>query len=175
MRRPRLRSLPRPGFSLRAISLTLFVCAAAAQAQPSKDEAFLEDLSRRTFLYFWEQTDSQTGLVLDRARTTGERHDSSHHSHNIASSGATGFGLTALAIAAERGWIKDSEARERVRATLNFFARRAEHKNGWFYHWMDLKTGERRWTSEISSIDTALLLAGVLTASGSGFAPTERS
>lgn len=166
MRRLRLRSLPRPGFSWRAIILTLFTFAAAsaAQAQPSKDEAFLEDLSRRTFLYFWEQTDSQTGLVLDRARTSGERHDSSHPSHNIASSGATGFGLTALAIAAERGWIKEGEARERVRATLNFFARRAEHKNGWFYHWMDLKTGERRWTSEISSIDTALLLAGVLTA-----------
>ena len=119
MRRLRLRSLPRPGFSLRAIILTLFVCA-TVQAHPSKDEAFLEDLSRRTFLYFWEQSDSQTGLVLDRARTTGERHDSSHHSHNIASSGATGFGLTALAIAAERGWIKEGEARERVRATLNF-------------------------------------------------------
>jgi hypothetical protein len=166
MRRPRLRPFPRPGLSWIALVLTLFVCVAAqaAQRQASKDEAFLEDLSRRTFLYFWEQSDPRTGLVLDRARTTGERHAESHPSHNIASSGATGFGLTALSIAAERGWIKEGEARERVRATLDFFARRATHKNGWFYHWMDLETGERRWQSEISSIDTALFLAGVLTA-----------
>ena len=166
IRRPRHRPFPRPGLSWIALVLTLFVCVAAqaAQRQASKDEAFLEDLSRRTFLYFWEQSDPRTGLVLDRARTTGERHAASHPSHNIASSGATGFGLTALSIAAERGWIKEGEARERVRATLDFFARRASHKNGWFYHWMDLETGERRWQSEISSIDTALFLAGVLTA-----------
>src|SRR5687767_438020 len=108
MRRPRLRSLPCSGFLSRVIISSLLICStsAAAHGQPVKDEAFLEDLSRRTFLYFWEQADPQTGLVLDRARTTGERHDRAHPSHNIASSGATGFGLTALSIAAERGWIK---------------------------------------------------------------------
>jgi hypothetical protein len=52
----------------------------------------------------------------------------------------------------------------RVRTTLRFFASRAFHKNGWFYHWIDARTGERRWQSEVSSIDTALLVAGVLTA-----------
>jgi len=128
------------------------------------DEAFLEDLSRRSFQYFWEHADPHTGLVLDRAHTNGEGHNESEHSYRIASSAATGFGLTALCIAAERGWISRLEARERVRTTLRFYAERAEHKHGWFYHWMDQRSGERRWKSEFSSIDTALLLGGVLTA-----------
>jgi hypothetical protein len=129
---------------------------------PARDEALLEDLSRRSFRYFWEQADSKTGLVLDRARTDGSPSDENHrHSASIA---ATGFGLTALCIAAERRWVNPDEARERVRVTLRFFAERASHTHGWFYHWMDAGTGERRWSSEVSSIDTALLLAGILTA-----------
>jgi hypothetical protein len=132
----------------------------------AEDEAFLEDLQRRSFQYFYDHADPSTGLVLDRARADGTPHDASHPSHRIASSAATGFGLTALCIAAERGWIPRREARERVVKTLRFFDARAAHTRGWFLHWMDAPTGERRWRSEFSSIDTALLLAGVLTARG---------
>jgi hypothetical protein len=128
----------------------------------TRDEAFLEDLERRMFRYFWEQADLNTGLVLDRARTDGSLLDENHR--DVASIASTGFGLTAVCIAAERKWISPSEAKERVRATLRFFAERAEQFHGWFYHWLDAKTGARRWNSEVSSIDTALLLAGVLTA-----------
>jgi hypothetical protein len=128
------------------------------------DEAFLEDLSRRSFQYFWDHGDPHTGLVLDRAHTNGEGHREGENSYGIASSAATGFGLTALCIAAERGWVGRREALERVQTTLRFFAGRAEQMHGWFYHWMDQRSGERRWKSEFSSIDTALLLAGVLTA-----------
>jgi hypothetical protein len=169
----------------RALALFLLVSACAAFVHPAaisqpararsqttqpatrlsaQDEAFLEDLSRRAFRYFQEHADTQTGLVLDRAQTNGTAHDASHPSHNIASSAATGFGLTALCIAAERGWISRAEARKRVLRTLRFFARRASHERGWFLHWMDKSTGARRWQSEYSSIDTALLLGGVLTA-----------
>lgn len=137
---------------------------AQAKHLSAPDEAFLEDLSRRSFQYFWDHADPRTGLVLDRAHTGGAGHNESEHSYRIASSAATGFGLTALCIAAERGWISRSEAMERVRTTLRFFAGQAEHKHGWFYHWMDQRSGERRWKSEFSSIDTALLLGGVLTA-----------
>ncbi|HYN84064.1 MAG TPA: glucoamylase family protein [Pyrinomonadaceae bacterium] len=151
--------------------LLLAACARVAAAQtPYKlspaDEAFLEDLSRRSFQYFYDHADPETGLVLDRARTDGRAHGPEHPSHNITSSAATGFGLTALCVAAERGWIPKSEARERVRRTLDFFARRAPHANGWFLHWMDGRTGERRWQSEFSSIDTALFLGGALAARG---------
>jgi hypothetical protein len=126
-----------------------------------QDDTFLEDLERRSFHYFWEQADPQTGLVPDRARMDGSPLPESHR--NVASIAATGFGLTALCVAAEKRWIEADRARERVRNTLHFFANQAIHERGWFYHWMDAKTGERRWNSEVSSIDTALLLAGVLT------------
>src|SRR5678816_1915693 len=66
-------------------------------------------------------------------------------------------------IAADRGWVTKDQAKERARNTLDFFANKQEQKNGWFYHFVDQETGERRWRTELSSIDTALLLAGVLT------------
>jgi len=126
------------------------------------DDEFLEDLSRKTFRFFWEQTDKETGLTADRARADGTSLLPDHESYNIASSAATGFALTSLCAAAERNWITPAEARTRTRQMLIFFANRAYHKNGWFYHWMDKQTGERRWKSEISSIDTAIILGGVL-------------
>ncbi|MEP6788990.1 MAG: glucoamylase family protein, partial [Acidobacteriota bacterium] len=128
------------------------------------DDAFLEDLEHRMFLFFWEQSDLKTGLTLDRARTTGEAPLPSDSHYRIASIASTGFALTGYCIAAKRGWVTRREAVERTRNTLDYFANRAFNKNGWFYHWQDQSTGERRWNSEISSIDTALLLGGVLTA-----------
>ena len=136
--------------------------AIGAPRELGADEFFVEDLEHRSFRYFWEQSDSQTGLVPDRARTDNSPLDADHQ--NVGSIAATGFGLTALCIAAEGHWIQPTEARERARNTLRFFATRAYQQHGWFYHWLDTKTGERRWNSEVSSIDTALLLAGVLTA-----------
>jgi hypothetical protein len=125
------------------------------------DEKFLEDLEYKSFEYFWQQANPRTGLVPDRARMDGSALDSNHQ--GVASIAATGFGLTALCIGADRNWISPSEARERTRNTLRFFANEAVHEHGWFYHWLDATTGVRRWKSEVSSIDTALLLAGVLT------------
>src|SRR5262249_2185546 len=146
-------------------------CAAAQVKRPpassrltAPDEAFIEDLSRRAFRYFWEQADPGTGLVLDRSKTDGSPSDEAHR--RIASIASTGFGLTALCAAAERRWVAPAGARQRVLATLRFFAERATNEHGWFYHWMDVATGDRRWQSEISSIDTALLLGGVLAARG---------
>lgn len=126
------------------------------------DDAFLEDLSRRSFRFFWENADPNTGLVLDRARTDGSPHDEQHR--NVASIASTGFGLTALCIAAERRWVEPREAETRVRRTLRFLAEKMPHHKGWFYHFVDWRTGAREWKSELSSIDTTLLLGGVLTA-----------
>ncbi len=134
----------------------------SSSTRTAQDEEFLEDLERRSFQYFMEQSDPRTGLVLDRAHTDASLHDEQHR--NTASIAATGFGLTALCIAAERGWANREEARERVRSSLRFFSERAPHKRGWFYHWMDWRTGARAWQSEVSSIDTALLLGGILVA-----------
>ena len=134
----------------------------ASSKLTSEDQQFLEDLEHRSFQYFWEEGDPDTGLVPDRARMDGSPLDENHR--NVASIAATGFSLTALAIAADRNWINRNQAQERTRKTLRFFANKAFNQHGWFYHWLDSKTGERRWQSEVSSIDTALLLGGVLTA-----------
>jgi hypothetical protein len=148
---------PAPGIGSPASRAPQFVRPLAPE-----DKLFLKDLSRRSFRYFWEQADPHTGLVLDRTRIDGgpdvERHA------GVASIAATGFGLTAVCIGAEHHWITRREARERILTTLRFFWEKAPQEHGWFYHFIDARTGEREFDSEVSSIDTALLLAGVLTA-----------
>jgi beta-glucosidase len=128
-----------------------------------EDDRFLDDLQRRTFQFFWDHSDSKTGLTLDRSRTDGTPPPAGESHHKIASIAATGFALSGYCIAADRGWLSREQAIGRARNTLDFFANRQEHKNGWFYHFVDQESGDRRWNSELSSIDTALLLGGVLT------------
>jgi hypothetical protein len=130
-------------------------------ALSAEDHAFLEDLSRRTFMFFWEQADPTTGIIRDRSRTDGS--PPAEPSREIGSIAAVGFGLSGLCIAAERGWLPRPQAVARARTTLRFFAEKMEHQRGWFFHFVNLRTGARAWKSELSSIDTALLLAGVLT------------
>lgn len=134
----------------------------AAYTLTADDQALLEDLSRRSFRFFWEQADPSTGIVRDRARLDGSPLPASHR--EIGSIASTGFGLTALCIAAERAWLPRDQLRARAKATLAYFAGRALQDHGWFYHWLNIRTGAREWNSELSSIDTALLVAGVLTA-----------
>lgn len=114
------------------------------------------------FLYFWEQADPDTGLTLDRASAEGGRAEGP--SRDIANAAATGFGLTALCIGTEHGWVTRRQATGRIRNCLRFLSEHAYQEHGWFYHWMNYRNGDRQWNSEISSIDTAFLLAGALTA-----------
>ncbi len=122
-----------------------------------EDDQFLEDLERGSFQFFWDQGDSQTGLVKDRANV--HKPDTSI----VASVAATGFGLSALCIGEKRGYITEAEARARAVTTLQFLWEKMPTHRGFFYHFANVKTGERIWDSEISSIDTAILLCGVLT------------
>jgi hypothetical protein len=132
--------------------------SAPAYALSDEENRFLEDLSRRTFSFFWEQADPTTGIVRDRARTDG-----GPSNERIGSIASVGFGLSGLCIAAERGWQPRATAIDRTETTLRWFAERMPHERGWFFHFVNMKTGAREWQSELSSIDTALLLAGVLT------------
>jgi hypothetical protein len=121
------------------------------------DEAFLDELEKATFLYFWEQGSPDTGIVRDRFNVRAP--DKS----DLGSIAATGFGFTALCIGHQRGWISYDEARGRVLAGLRFLWEQMPHHRGFFYHWANIHTGDRLWDSEVSSIDSAILLCGVLT------------
>ena len=121
-----------------------------------EDDQFLDDLERLNFCYFWEQASPQTGLVKDRCDVTG------NDNGVVGSIAATGFGLTALCIAQKRGFISQLDAQSRVFATLRSLWQQVPNHRGFFYHWADIHSGERVWDAEISSVDTSILLCGVL-------------
>jgi len=122
-----------------------------------EDDQFLDDLERSNFLFFWEQANPETGLIKDRCNVRAT--DTSV----AASVASTGFGLTAICIAEKRGFISHQDARLRVIATLAFLWRKLPTHRGFFFHFAHMNTGERIWDSEVSSIDTAILLCGILT------------
>ena len=126
-----------------------------------EDEGLLDDLEKSGCLFFWEQGSPNTGQVLDKARydLNGARDP-----QRVASIAATGFGLTALSIADKRGYFPHAQIVERVRTTLDWHLNKMPEVHGFFYHFTDIETGARIGRTELSSIDTALLLCGVLIA-----------
>ena len=145
-------------------------CALASGASPfasepwkasKEDEAFLDDLERQGALFFWEQGSPNTGQILDRARNnlTGGRDP-----RRMASTASTGFGLTALCIADHRGYLPHAQIVERVKTTLEWHLNSLPEVHGFFYHFTDIESGKRFPGVELSSIDTSLLLCGILTA-----------
>jgi len=141
------------------LPLTLFLClsfllpAYSAPEEQSIETKLLEKIQKDTFQYFLRVRGKKTGLIRDSSRPGMP-----------ASIAATGFGLAAFAIAADHGWIDDDYARERIRQILDTALKKAEHEKGFFYHFLDPESGKRSWSSEASSIDTALFLAGALLA-----------
>ncbi len=125
----------------------------------AREVEFLDSLSVRTFRWFWDLSDARTGLTPDRWPT-----------RSFVSVGAMGFALTAYPIGAERGWVTRAQAAERTRNTLRFLWTARQDSavagntgyKGFFYHFLDPVSGERFENVELSTIDTALLLAGVL-------------
>jgi len=122
-----------------------------------QDDQFLEELEHAQFLFFWEQADARTGLTKDRCNVRAR--DTS----TAASIASTGFGLTAICIGEKRGYVSHSDARRRVVQSLSFLWHKLPTHRGFFYHFANINTGERMWDSEVSSVDTAILLCGILT------------
>jgi hypothetical protein len=129
---------------------TMEASGALREPQAVLFDPFLSELEERTFRYFWETANPKNGLIPDRYPTP-----------SFASIAAVGFGLTAYPIGVERHYVTRAEARERVLVTLRFFLH-APNEHGFFYHFLDMKTGARANDSEVSTVDTALLLAGML-------------
>jgi hypothetical protein len=131
----------------------------------ASDREMLKTLQRDTFDYFVRETNPHSGLTADKTEP-----------HSPSSITATGLALSAWCVAVERGWMSRAEATARTLATLRFFhasaqgpGRDASGYRGFYYHFLDMKTGHRAWRCELSTIDTAFLIAGMLTA-GSYFA-----
>ena len=135
----------------------------APQAIPPEwqlsDEELLEEIVSRAFLYFWHEASPRTGLVRDRALADG-----GGDKRITASIAATGYGLAALCIGHARGYLPKHQISARVVTTLSFLLNHVEQVNGFFYHFIDINTGRRLRLSELSPIDTTILLCGVLTA-----------
>jgi hypothetical protein len=121
-----------------------------------EDDGFLNDLEHANFLFFWEQANPETGLTKDRCNVR------TNDTTVAASIASTGFGLSAICIGEKRGFIGRSEARVRVLQSLSFIWHKLPTHRGFFYHFANINTGERIWDSEVSSVDTAMLLCGVL-------------
>ncbi|GAB3033882.1 glucoamylase family protein [Spirosoma pulveris] len=155
---------------LTCTSLTIVCCqpkapsatpASTAFSLSGADNTFLDSLQKDTFRYFWETTNPENGLVPDRAP-----------SNSFASIAAVGFGLTSYLVGVERGYVTRAQAADRTLKTLRFFANAPQSDKatgvtgykGFFYHFLDMKTGERFKQVELSTIDTALLLGGILSA-----------
>ena len=124
------------------------------------DNAMLDHLQQAAFNYFLKTSNPLNGLVADTTR-----------GGSPSSIAVVGFALSAYAVAVERGWIERPDAVQRTLRVLRFFANSdqtggpdATGYRGFYFHFLDIHSGARMWQSELSLIDTALLLAGVLTA-----------
>jgi len=127
----------------------------APELRQLSEEQLLLEVQRRAVRFFWEKADPGTGLINDRTNNFGD------DNYVIASHAATGYGLAALAIGVENGWLRPDEAAVRARITLRFLLN-TSNEHGWVVHFVDKRNGMRVWGSEYSSIDTALLTAGAI-------------
>src|SRR5271165_4942530 len=144
-------------------SVSPLLTAGAAATEPpvgqpyqGTDDQLLDEIQKATFQFFWNETNPNTGQIRDRAFLKGG------DTRTIASIAATGFGLSSLCIGDARGFEDQQKIAERVRVTLRFLWNKLPHEHGFYYHFSDMNTGARRSQSEVSSIDTSLLLCGVL-------------
>jgi len=123
------------------------------------DSQLLDTLQHTAFNYFWYEANAVNGLIKDRSTATSD-----------CSIASTGFGLTAIGIGIDHGWISRAAGRDRTMATLKTFWQQPQGTGtsgtigykGWFYHFLNMNTATRSGTTELSSIDTGLLLAGII-------------
>ncbi len=143
--------------------LVALACVAplARPANAETTDAILDSLQYGAFRFAWDQANPTNGLIRDRSQPGSP-----------CSIAAQGFGFSAICIAVDHGWVSRSDAAARVLTALQTFWNGPQGPalsgmmgyKGLFYHFLDLSTGVRTWSSELSTIDTALLLAGILDA-----------
>ena len=148
--------------SLALFCAVLCVRAHAAPTVPLARAPIVEpklaaEVEARAQRFFLEKSDTTTGLTQDRAKLDGS------DDFAVASMAATGFALAALPVAAERHWLSETAARAQALKTLRFVFD-MPHEHGFFFHFVDKHSGARAWNSEVSSMDSGLLMCGALVA-----------
>lgn len=158
-------------FSLLAVIMLLAITACQQQESQvfksfgkidypitKEDEMMLDSIQQKTFLFFVHEHHPEWGIVKDRAAEGAPS--------SIAS---TGFAIPCFAIGAERGWIEREEAAQITLNMLNFLMKSEQNENtlasgykGFYYHFLRMDTGKREWSCELSSIDTGLLMMGII-------------
>ena len=130
-----------------------------ARAQPKVDDEWLLALQKATFTYFWQATNPENGLIADNTLDAAP-----------ASIAGLGFALATYTVGVNRGFVTRAQALKRILRTLRFLwnstqgtGADATGYRGFYYHFLDVRTGCRAWRCELSTIDTTILLAGVLT------------
>lgn len=142
--------------------LTALIAAASMQAAPPlKGWALLDDASKRALRYFIERSNPVTGFTKDRSTNFT---DEDNPDHTVASIASVGYALAAYGIGEKRGWITREDALKRTKRTIHAMLTVAPKHEGWFYHWLDWRTGERQWKSEVSTIDSAIMFSGLIIA-----------
>jgi hypothetical protein len=146
------------GFPAPTYTVQPSIAAPSTAPTPDSLEAVIAYEMKGCFDFFWEQANTHPaspGYGLIRDRFPG--------SPGISSIAAVGFALSAYPIGVEMGYITREQAYERTNKTLDSLLE-MERSEGFFYHFVDMQTGKRAWNSEVSSIDTAILMMGILTA-----------
>lgn len=151
----------------RTLQLIAFLALLGGAAAPARaatvetTDAILDSLQYGAFRFFWDQANPANGLIRDRSQVGSP-----------CSIASQGFGFSTICIAVDHGWVSRADAAARVRLALQTLWNGPQGTavngmmgyKGLFYHFLDLNTGLRTWSSELSTIDTALLLAGILDA-----------
>ena len=137
------------------------VASLAGVARAQDQAAVLDSIQYAGFRYFWYTANPVNGLCPDRSAAG-----------SVCSTASTGFGLSAICVGVDHGWITRDQGRQRVLVTLQTFWNGPQGPGtsgiigykGLYYHWLDMTTGLRRvdWNAELSTIDTALLFAGIM-------------
>ena len=127
---------------------------------PPIGPAELEKLQRETFGYFVKEANPSNGLIADKTQPGAP-----------SSIAAVGLALSSYPVGVARGFMSRADAVQRTLATLRFFDASAQSTEvdatgykGFYYHFLDMRSGRRVWECELSTVDTAFLLAGMLTA-----------
>jgi hypothetical protein len=122
------------------------------------DESMLDSIQHKTFLFFVNEIQPEKGIIKDRSTSTSP-----------SSIAATGFGIPCIAIGVARNWISREKAAEITLKILQFFSNSPQNTNkngvgykGFYYHFLNMETGTRQWNCELSTIDTGILMMGIL-------------